>query len=70
MKLKMCALATRLCREQGRRERTRYTMFGAKLPRDDNLFCVVIAFPDGVGYPVTARLMTEREKKNFRKRKQ
>jgi uncharacterized protein len=30
------------------------------------LFCVVIRFPDGVGYPVTARQMTEKEKRRFR----
>jgi uncharacterized DUF497 family protein len=31
------------------------------------LFCVVIAFPDGRGYPVTARLMTPKEKRRYRK---
>jgi uncharacterized DUF497 family protein len=31
------------------------------------LFCVVIPFPDGKGYPVTARLMTTKEKRRFRK---
>jgi uncharacterized protein len=30
------------------------------------LFCVVIRFPDGRGYPVTAREMTEKEKRRFR----
>ena len=30
------------------------------------LFCVVIRFSDGNGYPVTAREMTEREKRRFR----
>ncbi len=30
-----------------------------------HLFCVVIQFPDGKGYPVTARPMTEREKGQF-----
>jgi len=29
------------------------------------LFCVVIQFPDGKGYPVTARPMTENERKRF-----
>ena len=29
------------------------------------LFCVVIAFPDGNGYPVTARPMTAKEKRRF-----
>ena len=33
------------------------------------LFCVVIALPDGNGYPATARPMTEREKRSYRKRK-
>ena len=30
------------------------------------LFCVVIRFPDGNGYPVTARNMTTNEKRRFR----
>ncbi|GMV90560.1 MAG: hypothetical protein AMXMBFR82_03380 [Candidatus Hydrogenedentota bacterium] len=34
------------------------------------LFCVVIQFPQGKGYPVTARPMTEAEKRRFRQRKQ
>lgn len=32
------------------------------------LFCVVIQFPDGNGYPVTARDMTPNEKRRFRSR--
>ena len=31
------------------------------------LFCVVIRFPDGNGYPVTAREMTAKEKSRYRK---
>jgi uncharacterized protein len=30
-----------------------------------HLLCVVIAFPDGKGYPVTARQMTEREQRRY-----
>ena len=30
------------------------------------LFCVVIAFPDGKGYPVTARPMTDKEKRRYK----
>ncbi len=30
------------------------------------LFCAVIGFPDGNGYPVTAREMTAREKRRYR----
>jgi uncharacterized DUF497 family protein len=30
------------------------------------LLCVVIHFPEGKGYPVTARQMTEREKRRYR----
>lgn len=30
------------------------------------LFCVIIAFPDGNGYPVTAREMTQAEKRRYR----
>ena len=29
------------------------------------LFCVVISFPDGRGYPVTAREMTEGERQRY-----
>lgn len=31
------------------------------------LFCVVIQFPDGIGYPVTARPMTDNEKRRYDK---
>ena len=31
------------------------------------LFCVVIQLPDGKGFPVTARPMTDKEKRRFRK---
>jgi uncharacterized DUF497 family protein len=31
------------------------------------LFCVVIRLPDGNGYPVTAREMTAKEKRRYRK---
>jgi uncharacterized DUF497 family protein len=30
------------------------------------LFCVVIRFPNSIGYPVTARPMTEKEKRRYR----
>lgn len=30
------------------------------------LFCVVIQFPDGRGYPVTSRSMTDKEKQRYR----
>lgn len=30
------------------------------------LFCVIIRFPDGKGYPVTAREMTAKEKRRYR----
>lgn len=30
------------------------------------LFCVIIALPDGKGYPVTARSMTDNEKRRYR----
>lgn len=33
------------------------------------LFCVVIAFPGGLGYPVTARPMTAGEKRRYQQRK-
>ncbi|MBD3345053.1 MAG: hypothetical protein GF401_08330 [Chitinivibrionales bacterium] len=31
------------------------------------LFCVIISFPDGNGYPVTARDMTKNEKQRYKK---
>lgn len=30
------------------------------------LFCVVIQFPDGKGYPVTARPMTDKEQRRYK----
>ena len=33
------------------------------------LFSVIIQFPDGKGYPVTARPMTDNEKRRYRQRK-
>lgn len=30
-------------------------------------FCVVIQFPDGNGYPITARSMTKKEQRRYRK---
>ena len=35
-----------------------------------HLFCVVIQFPDGRGYPVTARPMTDKEKQRFKQWRQ
>lgn len=34
------------------------------------LFCAVIQFPDGRGYPVTARPMTQTERRRFERWKQ
>lgn len=33
------------------------------------LFCVIISFPDGRGYPITARTMTLKEERRFNRRK-
>lgn len=33
------------------------------------LLCIIIALPDEKGYPVTARPMTEREKRRYRQRR-
>lgn len=33
------------------------------------LFCVIIQFPDGKGYPITARDMTDNERRRFKSRK-
>jgi uncharacterized DUF497 family protein len=32
-----------------------------------HLFCLVIQFPDGKGFPVTAREMTPKEKKRYKR---
>jgi uncharacterized DUF497 family protein len=34
------------------------------------VFCVVINFPDGKGYPVTARPMTDKERRRYQQWKQ
>lgn len=34
-----------------------------------HLFCVVIQFPDGNGFPVTGRDMTDKEKRRYRRSK-
>jgi uncharacterized protein len=41
-----------------------YYVLGETVP-GRYLFCVVIQFPDGKGYPVTARPMTSREKLRY-----
>lgn len=41
-----------------------YQVFGRTEARR-LLFCVVIEFPDGRGYPVTARAMTSKEQHRF-----
>lgn len=33
----------------------------------DHLLCIVIHFPDGRGYPVTARRMTQKEKQRYQR---
>lgn len=45
-----------------------YYMFG-ETRAGRYLFCVVIAFPDGKGYPVTARPMTKKEKQRYKRKK-
>jgi len=42
-----------------------YSVFG-QTDAGRYLFCVLIQFPDGNAFPVTARLMTENEKRRFR----
>jgi hypothetical protein len=42
-----------------------YYVLGQTLARR-YLFCIVIQFPDGRGYPVTARPMTDKEKRRYR----
>ena len=38
-------------------------------PTGRYLFSVIIQFPDGKGYPVTARSMTDKEKRRYKQRK-
>jgi uncharacterized protein len=49
------------------RARIRYTMSLGQTEAGRYLFCVVIRFPDGNRYPVTAREMTAKEKGRYRK---
>lgn len=41
-----------------------YNVLG-QIDSGDYLLCVVIAMPDGIGYPVTARLMTHNERRRY-----
>ena len=52
-------------RGKSRGENPVYYVLG-QTARERYLFCVVIRFPDGVGYAVTARPMTAKEKRRFR----
>ena len=52
-------------RGKSRGENPVYYVLG-QTARGRYLFCVVIRFPDGVGYAVTARPMTAKEKRRFR----
>ena len=46
-------------------ENPAYQVFGRTV-EGRYLLCIVIQFPDGRGYPVTARPMTEKEKHSYR----
>jgi hypothetical protein len=46
------------------------TTFSGKPDLGGTFFCVVIQFPNGKGFPVTARPMTEREKRRFNRWKE
>jgi hypothetical protein len=69
-KSKKYALVARWCSEQSPKARTRFTMFSDKPMRVDILFAVVIRFPDGKGYTVTARPMTDKEERQYRRWKE
>ena len=45
-----------------------YSVLGVTAARR-YLFCVVIQFPDGNGFPVTARDMTDKEKRRYKQRR-
>jgi uncharacterized DUF497 family protein len=55
-------------RSKSRGENPVYYVLGQTLT-GRYLFCVIIRFPGGIGYPVTARPMTAKEKTRYRKRK-
>jgi uncharacterized DUF497 family protein len=42
-----------------------YYLFG-QTDSERYLFCVIIQFPDGNGFPVTARTMSEKEERRFK----
>jgi len=67
---KKYALVVRWCSEQSPKARTLFTMFSGKRMQVDYLLAVVIRFPDGKGYPVTARPMTDREERQYRRWKE
>jgi uncharacterized DUF497 family protein len=51
-------------RAKASRENPVYYVLG-QIASGRHLFCVVIEFPDGKGYSVTARPMTRKEKRRF-----
>lgn len=52
-------------RAQSRGENPVYYVLG-QTEAGSYLFCVVIQFPDGKGYPITARPMTGKEKRRYK----
>lgn len=51
-------------RVKSRKKNPVYYIFG-QTDSGRYLFCVVIQFPEGTGYPVTARPMTDKEKRRY-----
>ncbi len=53
-------------RAKSKGENPVYYVFG-QTNTGRHLFCIVIQFPDGKGYPITARSMTDKEKRQYRR---
>lgn len=66
-KSKKYALDTRSYSEQSPKARTLFTMFSDKPMRVDIYSALVIRFPDDKGYTVTARPLTNKEERQYRR---
>jgi uncharacterized protein len=65
-KWRKCASGNRWCAAGNPVENTLYTMCRDEPKQVVIFICVIIEFPDGNGYPVTARAMTAKEKRRYR----
>ncbi len=65
-KLNRFVSVARWCFAPNRKDRIPFITSLGQTKAGRYLFCVVLAFPDGNGYPITARPMTDKEKRRFR----